>query len=146
MNYTEFLKTQTTCPFCEQTVDRMIKEENNAYLTYSIAPYHKHHLLVITKRHIKNFKELEIEEINSINKLLHIGVNMLKSLEYKDYAILLRNGDNSHKSLEHLHYHIIPSVIIGDLDHRGEERIVMTNEEINQLLDEFKNLPLSSDK
>jgi len=140
MNYKELLKTQTSCPFCEPTFNRKICEENNAYLTYSIAPYHKHHLLVVTKRHIENFEELKNNEIESINKILHIGVRALKSLGYKDYSILLRNGSGSDKSVEHLHYHIIPISIIGDLDHEGEERQVMTEGEINEFLNEFKNL------
>jgi len=139
MNYKEFLKTQTGCPFCEPRFNRTICEEGNAYLTYSIAPYHKHHLLVVTKRHIENFEELGNEEIESINKLLHIGVKMIKSLGYKDYSILLRNGPDSDKSVEHLHCHIIPVSMIGDLDHKGEERSVMTEEEIKQLSIEFNN-------
>ena len=121
-------------------VNRAIIKEGSAYLTYSIAPYHKHHLLAVTNRHIEDFEELKDDEIESINKLLHTGVNILKSLGYKDYSILLRNGPDSDKSVEHLHYHIIPVSIIGDIDHNGEERQVMNEEEITQLLSELKNL------
>ncbi len=140
MNYTEFLKTQAVCPFCDPRFNRTINENEKAYLTYSIAPYHKHHLLVVTKRHIENFEELEKEETEAINNLLNIGVGLIKSLGYKDYSILLRNGSNNSKSIKHLHYHIIPVSMIGDLDHKGEERIVMTEEEISKLLEELNNL------
>ncbi|MEI7689157.1 MAG: HIT domain-containing protein [Candidatus Nomurabacteria bacterium] len=140
MNYREFLQTHTTCPFCEPIINRNIQEEYKAYLTFAIAPYHKHHLLVVSKRHIENFEELEPEEIDSVNRLLHAGVKIIKSLGYKNYTILLRNGDDHSKSIRHLHYHIIPVSMIGDLNHEGGERLVMTEEEIEQLLDEIKSL------
>lgn len=137
MLYKEFLKTISKCPFCEVPISRIISEDSNAILTYSIAPYHKHHLLAITKRHIENFKDLNEEETKSIDTFLHKGVEMLIKLGYKDYTILLRNGNISGKSVPHLHYHIIPAVIIGDLDHNNDERVVMTEDEMRRSMQDF---------
>ncbi len=140
MLYTEYLKTNTACPFCEPITNRIIKRGENAFLTYALAPYHKHHLMVVHYRHIENFKELNADETKSIEKLLHTGIDILESLGYADYTILLRNGDATGKSIKHIHYHIVPSVLIGDLDHKGEERKVMTTEEIDSFMNQVTKI------
>lgn len=101
--YTDLLKTQTTCPFCDPIENEVIEKNTSGFLTYSIAPYHKHHLMVIPFRHVDDFKDLSEEETVGLQKLLHRGV-----------------------------------LLIGDLDHKGEERIVMTKEEIAQLMRELR--------
>src|SRR5271168_1531925 len=138
MLYKDFLKTNTRCPFCGPLINRVIKKGDVAFLTYSLAPYHKHHLLVVPNHHVDSFQDLNNKEIISINKLLHNGVTLLKSLGYENYTILVRNGNNLGKSIEHLHYHIVPSVIIGDLDHVGQERKVMTKEEIDEFFEDLR--------
>jgi histidine triad (HIT) family protein len=138
MLYKDFLREITSCPFCEPVFNRIIQEEQDAFLTYSIAPYHKHHLLVIPKDHIEHFQDLTTEVTQSVEKLLHIWVNLLRSLGYEDYTILVRNWENVRKSIRHLHYHIVPATIIGDLDHQGQSRITMSEKEIDELMSEFQ--------
>jgi len=138
MLYKDFLRDLVGCPFCELSFNRMIEEEQDAFLTYSIAPYHKHHLLVIPKNHSEHFQDLTTQETQSIEKLLHKWVNLLRSLGYEDYTILVRNGERSGKSIGHLHYHIVPVVMIGDLDHRGQARETLSELEIEELMNEFQ--------
>jgi diadenosine tetraphosphate (Ap4A) HIT family hydrolase len=146
MLYKDYLKTATGCPFCGSVADRFIKEEDEAFLTYSIAPYHKHHILVVPKRHVANYEDLNEHEIRAMEKLLLSGIKTIKALGYNNYTILLRNGENTDKSVEHLHYHIVPTVIVGDLDHKGEERKIMTQEEINEIFEDFKKVEISENK
>ncbi len=40
--------------------------------------------------------------------------------------------------VKHLHYHIIPSSVIGDLDHKGEDRKIMSEKEIADIMEDFK--------
>ncbi|MEI6711453.1 MAG: HIT domain-containing protein [bacterium] len=70
MLYKDFLKDLAYCPFC-QPMRRVIVQEQNAFLTYSLAPYHKHHLLVIPNNHVEQFQDLTSQETQSIEKLLH---------------------------------------------------------------------------
>ena len=140
MLYKDYLKTTTSCPFCGSVDDRIIKEENDAFLTYALAPYHKHHVLVVPKRHVASYEDLNEEEVKAMEKLLLSGIKTIKALGYENYTILLRNGENSNKSVEHLHYHIVPTVIVGDFDHKGEERRVMTQEEIKEIFEDFKKV------
>ena len=135
MLYTEYMKTLDRCPFC-RTDDRRIRENGRAILTYSLAPYHEHHLLVVPKRHVETFLDLTEGESRDIEELLRSGAKLLQLLGHTDYSILVRNGDDSGKSVKHLHYHIVPFVHIGDLDHDGDERRILTEEEVDALMDE----------
>ena len=139
MLYKDFLKTVTKCPFCGGD-NRIIKDMPGAYITYSIAPYHKHHLLVVPKRHVLDLSELSDEESKDIISLQKLGQEMLKKLGYKDYTILVRFGENSGKSVEHTHFHIVPEVRMGDVDNLWRERTIMNEEEINELMEEFRGL------
>jgi ATP adenylyltransferase len=139
MLYKDFLKTVTKCPFCEGE-NRIISDTLHAYMTYSIAPYHKHHLLVVPKRHVLQLNELNDEEMSDIVSLQKIGQVLLHKLGYKDYTILVRFGENSGKSVEHTHFHIVPDVRMGDVDHLWRERTVMNEEEISELMEELTRL------
>ncbi len=139
MLYKDFLKEMRECPFCDKK-QREIMQNDRAFMTYSLAPYHKHHLLVIPKNHVLSFLHLKQDEHQDILKLLKIGMEMMGALGYTSSSILVRDGDISNKSVEHLHYHIIPNIRIGDLDHYGESRRIMTDVEIKEILAEFKSI------
>ncbi len=68
MHYNDFLTTLKTCPFCELS-QRILLENNSAYLTYSLAPYHPDHLLVVPKRHVEHILDLTDDEIKDIDAL-----------------------------------------------------------------------------
>jgi diadenosine tetraphosphate (Ap4A) HIT family hydrolase len=141
----EFLKINKECPFCDpKKVEGIIKENDHAFMTYAIAPYHKHHILILTKRHITIFDDLNDEETVAIDNLLKIGVKMIRAIGYNDYSILLRNGGKTSKTVDHLHYHIVPNVKIGDLEHDNSQRIILSKEEIYQTLKDFENLKIEN--
>jgi len=133
MLYEDYLKTLTKCPFCD-CKDRMIKENKEAFLTYSKAPYHKHHLLVIPRRHTELYLDITDTELDAIQELLHHGMKLLKAIGYKNISMLVRDGDNTGKSIQHMHFHIVPNVLIGDLDHYGNPRMILSPEEIDTTL------------
>jgi len=108
MKYDDFLKQQgSKCPFCHKKRS-IIHHTKKAYITYGIAPYHEHHMLVVPKRHVTDLKKLHQLEESEIQNLIKIGISMLNHLGYRDYSILVRNGNNIGKSISHLHYHLIP--------------------------------------
>ncbi|HSX46422.1 MAG TPA: HIT family protein [Patescibacteria group bacterium] len=138
MLYADYLKQLHVCPFCDSK-DRAICENPKAYLTYAKAPYHRHHLLVVPRRHMKSFTELTQEEKHAIDNLIEAGTKVLRQLGYRDYTVLVREGESVGKTVEHLHYHIIPHSHIGDLDHDGQPRRILTEKEITSVYDELKN-------
>jgi len=146
MLYSEFIKINTECPFCEpKKIEEVIKENDHAFMTYSIAPYHKHHVLIIPHRHTEIFDDLNKEETIAIDRLLKVGVKMIRALGYNDYTILVRNGGKNNKSIEHLHYHIVPNVTIGDLEHDNSQRRIMSKEEIFKTIKDFKDLKIEDE-
>jgi ATP adenylyltransferase len=142
MNYDEMLKKDKNCPFCEFGRNKTIKTIRKAKLTYAIAPYCTHHLLVTPERHIESFEELTSEEKIDIDEMLLQGIKFLKVMGHEGYSILLRNGKKTGKTIEHLHYHIIPSIEVGSWDSSHINRKIMTEEEIDDLLELYKKAEL----
>lgn len=132
MLYAEYLKTVRTCPFC-RTKDRILADAQTAFLTYAKAQYHEHHMLVIPKRHVIKLAELLQTERDDIEALIAKAVAALERLHMKNISVLVRDGavgSGANKSIDHLHYHVVPEVRIGTIDSKGEERQVMTDEEM----------------
>lgn len=127
------------CPFCGKA-NRILQATKHAYLTYALAPYAPHHLLVIPKRHVVSFLKLTKSEEHEIDNLLELGASLFKKLKVKDFSILVRDGGNRAKSVPHLHYHLIPSHRIGDLDKDGRNRRILTEREVNALMRKLRAL------
>ncbi len=138
MLYNNYLKNiqrdKTHCPFCSDISERIINKNEYAFLTYAVAPYHKHHLLVIPFRHTKSFLDLSKQEVHYIDDLLRESAELLHDLGYKNSSILMRDNNTKNKSIDHLHYHIMPDVRLGDLDHNNKARKMMTGSEIKKIL------------
>lgn len=128
------------CPFCGHENNRIIKAGKYAYLTYSLAPYSKYHMLAIPRRHVVSFLKLTKPEEKDIDRLLEYGAGLLKKLGVKDFTILVRDGDNRIKTVPHLHYHLVPNHRIGDLDRDGRTRAIMTPREVDALMRRFRKL------
>lgn len=139
MKYKDYLKGVTRCPFCYLDKNQIIKENGNAFLTFCLAPYHKHHMLVIPKKHTEKIFDIEKDELKGVYELLQIGTNILKNIGYDNLTLLVREGDGAGKSIPHMHFHIIPNTRIGDVDSRGEERNILSDEEIIDVVSEFKS-------
>ncbi len=137
MLYKDFLKKIKDCPFCGVS-NEIILDGELSYLTYALAPYHKHHLLVLPKRHAESINDLTDEEVEEIEKFQEKGLEILRKLNYKSISILVREGDlNVNKSVKHTHFHVIPEIRIGDLDHYGMERRILEPEEVAQTISEI---------
>lgn len=133
MLYKPFLKILRPCPFC-YPADLPFADRKTAYLTYALAPYVRHHLLVIPKRHVISVNELGSSEEKEIADLVKSGIQILHRLGIKSCTVFVRDGEeNKMKSVQHLHYHIIPNRRIGDLDGKGRPRRILTEREIENL-------------
>lgn len=137
MLYKELLEQKRECPFCG-VKDRIIKETPMAYLTYALAPYTKHHLLIVPKRHLESLHDITRNEMDDVLDLQHFGMGLLQTLGYRNATALVREGEKTGRSVNHLHFHIIPEIRIGDLDHDGNERRVMDQAEIESVFVELK--------
>jgi len=139
MKYTKYLKNLTTCPFCNGKNEAII-QSSKSFLTYALSPYHKHHLLVIPNRHVESLSELDESELEDIDMLQEKGLKILKKLGYESITLLVREGNAINKSINHTHFHIIPKITIGNLDHYGKERVILTEKEINETLKDIESV------
>ena len=120
MYYADYLNSLAVCPFCER-VNRAIVQSSKGFLTYALSPYHKHHLLVIPNRHVESLSDMDSLEIEDIDFLQMRALEILKKLNYTSISLLVREGNVENKSINHVHFHIIPNIRIGVLDHNGEK-------------------------
>lgn len=99
------------CVFC-----KIINKEYSSYTIYeddkvkvflSIDPISNGHTLVIPKKHILDFKEIDLETLNHIMK---ISKNIYNLLEEKliPNGIKLVQNNGSIQEVKHFHLHLIP--------------------------------------
>ncbi len=137
MKYVDYLKDLKGCPFCDISKVRILENES-AYLTYSAAPYHPDHLLVIPQRHIEHILDLTNEETNDIDALVRRGLEILTKLGHTNISVLVKEGDKTEKSISHTHYHIIPDIVLGNVDHTGIDRLVLSDSDVTKLVARIK--------
>ena len=98
------------CIFCEVKKQDIIYENDYAFVSYDSYPVSKFHSLIIPKRHIKNFFDLNEKELNACNQL----IKRIKSkIENEDKLVEGFNlGTNAvsvaGQTIMHCHIHLIP--------------------------------------
>ena len=98
------------CLFCNIHSEGIELENKLAYASYDSYPVSKYHTLIVPKRHVINYFELNSAEVLACDALLK---EIKNRLEKKDNTIDGFNvGSNSGKtagqSINHCHIHLIP--------------------------------------
>lgn len=98
-----------SCIFCN-IEDLQIQLENNlAYAIFDKYPVNKGHMLIIPKRHYKNFFDSTEEEIIAIYDLIHNCKDLLiKKYSPDGYNIGININEDAGQTIMHLHVHLIP--------------------------------------
>lgn len=138
MLYKDFMQGRTECPFCHPERQEQLLKTKHAFLTYSLAPYTKHHLMVVPNRHMESVTQMTDEEMFEVHTLERKALAILKKLGHDNATLLVREGMSSGKTIPHIHFHIIPKVLIGNLESDSRERHIMTPEEVNQTIADIK--------
>lgn len=103
------------CPFCN--IDReLILTSEYCLAIYDRYPVNKGHVLVIPKRHVKDYFDLRQDEIDSVWKLVAKVKDYLDS-KYapRGYNVGFNVGPEAGQTIDHVHIHIIPRYS-GDMD------------------------------
>lgn len=97
------------CPFCDLREKYFVLELKKMVLTMNTYPYIDGHLLIIPKRHIEKFTQLDSQEWKETKTLIEVGMKVLREvLKIEDINVLYREGIKAGTSLKHLHAHILP--------------------------------------
>ena len=98
------------CPFCEIPADREIIAENKTALAFydgfTVTPGHT---LIIPKRHVAGYFDLNQDELCNINELQFTCRNILQ-VQYKPQGFNLgvNVGEAAGQTIFHCHIHLIP--------------------------------------
>lgn len=100
------------CIFCEKIEDnKIIKETDYFKIIFDINPIQKGHVLVISKKHLSDLRELNsiqiIELVNIEKKILDIFDTFSNIL---GGTIIQNNGETMDKNT-HFHIHIVPRYV-----------------------------------
>ena len=98
------------CLFCDVKKSAIAYENDLAYASYDTYPVSKYHCLIIPKRHIIDYFDLNNEELIACNNLIK---TLKKEIIEKDQSVKGFNlgtniGKISGQSIFHCHIHLIP--------------------------------------
>tara|TARA_Y100000310_G_scaffold307462_1_gene349556 strand:- start:1020 stop:1448 length:429 start_codon:yes stop_codon:yes gene_type:complete len=129
MLYEKYLKEKHPCPFCCLMKEEILKQNKYAILTLAKAPYTKDHLLVVPKKHYTRFNSMAKTQRDAVENLVAYALKKLHK-KHKNVTVLYREGNLKQvgKSISHLHYHIIPNMVIGAYDINWKKRKIYSEE------------------
>ena len=98
------------CLFCNSKENGIAHQNELAYASYDSYPVSDLHCLIIPKRHIKDYFELNNEELVACNELIKIVKDEIyaKDKSVKAFNIGSNIGKISGQSIMHCHIHLIP--------------------------------------
>lgn len=99
------------CPFCKKEVinNQQVLKGKTAFVMYNYRPAISGHLMAVPIRHIENFNDLtkiELDEIGDLIKISSLAINKVYSID--NYIVIQKNGNNTGRTVEHVHFHILP--------------------------------------
>ena len=98
------------CLFCRINPNNLVAEDELCYAAPDSFPVTEFHMLIIPKRHVANYFDLNSSEVSAMHKIL---VEMKKTIETKDdsvtgFNIGVNSGKDAGQSIFHVHIHLIP--------------------------------------
>ena len=110
--------TSKPCPFCTLPSERIVEENQLASWIYDGFPVSKGHSLIIPKRHLGSFFDINLEERLAMLELLDKAKAAIdKDLKPDGFNIGINNGPAAGQTVLHLHLHLIPRYA-GDVEMR----------------------------
>jgi len=98
------------CLFCTTKEEDIIEENKFAYATFDSYPVSSKHCLIVPKRHIKDYFELNENEVTGCDQLIKIIKNQIEKGDktVKGFNIGINSGKVAGQSIMHCHIHLIP--------------------------------------
>lgn len=122
------------CIFCSifnQNKNEIIIDNKFAFAIYDNFPVSAYHCLIIPKRHVESYFDIDGNELLAINELLKACKERILINDYsvKGFNIGINIGEIAGQSIFHVHVHLIPRRT-GDVDNpKGGVRGVIPNKQ-----------------
>ena len=104
------LDPNNPCLFCSSKQSGLTAENDLAYASYDTYPVSEFHCLIIPKRHVMDYFDLNDDEVIACNNLIKQIKEeiLLKDSAVKGFNIGTNVGEVSGQSILHCHIHLIP--------------------------------------
>ena len=98
------------CIFCNIKKEKIIFNNELAVSSFDSYPVSKHHALIFPKRHVKDYFDLDDEEVFACNQLIKLLKDFIlkKDPTVKGFNIGSNAGKISGQTIMHCHIHLIP--------------------------------------
>lgn len=118
--------TSLHCPFCSLTPQRILAESEHSVTILDAFPVSEGHTLIVPRRHVGSFFDLEPEEREAImTALVEARAGLVARHAPDGFNIGINDGEAAGQTVPHLHLHLIPRYR-GDIgDPRGGVRWVI---------------------
>lgn len=105
----ETTSSEPRCPFCSIDKNVILLQNQLAVVIRDIHPITKWHLLVVPKRHMANWFELEGAEVVACQELLVEARTMIlgRDSEIGGFNIAINSGRAAGQTVMHAHIHLI---------------------------------------
>jgi diadenosine tetraphosphate (Ap4A) HIT family hydrolase len=118
--------TPLHCLFCSLTPDRILAESDHTITILDAFPVSEGHTLIIPKRHVQSFFELQtVERTAVLLALVQAKETLDERLSPDGYNIGINEGEAAGQTVPHLHVHLIPRYKGDSKDPRGGVRWVI---------------------
>ena len=98
------------CIFCNVIEEDVIYENKYAFVSYDSYPVSKFHSLIIPKRHIRNYFDLDEKELNACNQLIKKIKTKIEKHDnlVEGFNLGTNAGIVAGQTIMHCHIHLIP--------------------------------------
>lgn len=115
-----------TCPFCDLPTERIELFNDSGMVVKDAYPVSPGHTLVIPRRHIGSFFDLEtVERLHLLALLDQAKALLARDYQPQGYNIGVNDGPAAGQTVPHLHIHLIPRYSSDVMDPRGGVRWVI---------------------
>jgi len=109
------------CPFCKQIIGHQYFASSQHFVAlYNISPILSGHSLVVSRRHVSDFFDLNSAELASLMPFARtVATFICRQFQGTGINMTVQNGAIAGQTVDHFHMHIIPRQD-GDLPHPGD--------------------------
>lgn len=116
MKYDDYLLKvlKDECPFCDIKNEYVIERWKHFTVLLARAPYIKDHILIVPNRHLVRLSEITPKERWDLVLMIEKWMRKMETI-HSEVNLLLRDGVANWKvgkSIDHLHFHIVPDIPI----------------------------------